>query len=279
MKNRKVAASVVQTVVLLAILAFLLFPLLWMLLTSFKTNMEAYSYPPTFIPKAPSLQAYVNLFTKNNDFFVYYKNNVLISVATAAVTTLLALLAGYALSRFRFRWNKWVLAALLSSQMFPIISRMISLYSLMGKMHLINTHEGLILALVAAMLPFCTMLMSSFFDGVPIAVEEAARVDGCGRMGILFRIVIPLVSSGIVAVGIYACLMTWDDYLHAATLLQTDGLRTLSVGIALRYLGELSYDWSLINTISVVGMLPMVCIFFFFQKYMVKGLVAGAVKG
>lgn len=279
MKTKKVAASTARTLALLVILAFLLFPLIWMLLTSFKTNMEAYSYPPTFLPKSPSFQAYVNLFTKNNDFFVYYKNNVVISAVTAAITTLLALFAGYALSRFRFRWNKWVVAALLSSQMFPIISRMISLYSLMGKMHLINTHAGLTLALVAAMLPFCTMLMSSFFDGVPLAVEEAARVDGAGRMGILFRIVIPLVSSGIVAVGIYACLMTWDDYLHAATLLQTDSLRTLSVGIALRYLGELSYDWSLINTISVVGMLPMVCIFFFFQKYMVKGLVAGAVKG
>ena len=279
MKTRKMAASTFKGIVCFLILAFLLFPLLWMLLTSFKTNMEAYRYPPTFLPTQPTLTAYVGLFTKNNDFFVYYRNNVVISLLTAGITTVLAMLAGYALSRFHFRWNKWVVAALLSSQMFPIISRMISLYSLMGKMRLINTHAGLTLALVAAMLPFCTMLMSSFFEGVPVAVEEAARVDGCGRMGILLRIVIPLVSSGIVAVGIYACLMTWDDYLHASTLLQTDALRTLSVGIALRYLGELSYDWSLINTISVVGMLPMVCIFFFFQKFMVKGLVAGAVKG
>ena len=84
---------------------------------------------------------------------------------------------------------------------------------------------------------------------------------------------------GILAVGIYSFLLAWDDYLHAATLIQTDGLRTLSIGIALRYLGELSYDWSLINTISIVGTIPMLLLFFFFQKYMVKGLVAGAVKG
>jgi multiple sugar transport system permease protein len=87
------------------------------------------------------------------------------------------------------------------------------------------------------------------------------------------------VKSGLVAVGIYAFLMTWDDYLHAATLIQTDANRTLSVGIALRYLGELSYDWSLVNTISIVGTIPVVLLFFFFQKYMIKGLVAGAVKG
>lgn len=160
-----------------------------------------------------------------------------------------------------------------------MISRLISLYGLMRGMKLINTHAGLTLALTAAMLPFSIMLMSSFFDSVPVAVEESARIDGASRFGVLFRIVVPLVKPGILAVGIYSFLLAWDDYLHAATLIQTDSLRTLSIGIALRYLGELSYDWSLINTISIVGTIPMLLLFFFFQKYMVKGLVAGAVKG
>lgn len=234
---------------------------------------------PTFIPAEPTVQSYINLFTENNDFFVYYKNNFIVSGATALITTVLAILSGYALSRFHFRWNGWVMAALLSSQMFPVVSRMISLYDLMNKMHLINTHPGLILALVAAMLPFTVMLMSSFFDSVPREVEEAAYVDGASRMQVLWRIVTPLVKPGMLAVAIYAFLMTWDDYLHAVTLIQTDSLRTMSAGVAMRYLGELSYDWSLINTISIVGTVPMLILFFFFQKYMVKGLVAGAVKG
>ena len=123
------------------------------------------------------------------------------------------------------------------------------------------------------------MLMASFFDRVPKALEEAAYVDGAGRLKVLWRIVVPLVKPGMLAVGIYAFLMTWDDYLHAITLIQTDSLRTMSAGVALRYLGELSYDWSLINTISIVGTVPMLLLFFFFQKYMIKGLVAGAVKG
>ena len=121
--------------------------------------------------------------------------------------------------------------------------------------------------------------MSSFYDGIPRELEEAACVDGAGRFGTLFRVVVPLVKPGMLAVGIYAFLLSWDDYLHASTLIQTDSLRTLSAGVALRYLGELSYDWSLINTISIVGTIPMVIVFFFFQKYMIKGLVAGAVKG
>lgn len=265
--------------VLALILLFLLFPILWVLLTSFKTNMEAYRFPPTFFPESPTMAGYVNLFTVNNDFFTYYKNNFIVSGATAIITTVLAIFSGYALSRFHFNWNRWILWALLSSQMFPVVSRMISLYGLLGKVGLINTLPGLILALTAAMLPFTVMLMTSFFDGVPTAIEEAATIDGASRMQVLTTIVTPLVKPGMVAAGLYSFLMTWDDYLHAATLIQNDSLRTLSAGVALRYLGELSYDWSLINTISIVGTLPMVLLFFFFQKYMIKGLVAGAVKG
>lgn len=266
-------------IVLTIILLFLLFPVLWVLLTSLKTNMEAYRFPPTFFPEKLSVEGYLRLFTENNDFFTYYKNNFIVSGATAFFTTIFAIFSGYGLSRFHFKWNRWIIAALLSSQMFPVISRMISLYDILGKIHLINTRTGLVLALTASQLPFTVMLMGSFFDGVPVAIEEAARIDGAGRFQILWRIVTPLVKPGMLAAGLYAFLMTWDDYLHCVTLIQTDKLRTLSAGVALRYLGELSFDWSLINSISIVAMLPMIILFFFFQRYMVSGLVAGAVKG
>lgn len=279
MKKNQLAWNVLKYGVMALILLFLLFPIYWMVVTALKTNMEAYLYPPTLAPLKPVLDSFQSLLTTNNQFFVYYKNNFIVAGITAVITTFIALISGYALSRFHFRWNRWILAALLSSQMFPVVSRMISLYGLLGKIHLINTRTGLILALVAAQIPFCVMLMASFYDAIPCDLEEAARVDGARRFQTLFRVIVPLVQPGIVAVGIYSFLMTWDDYLHAATLIQTDSLRTLSVGIALRYLGELSYDWSLVNAISVVGALPMVLLFIFFQKYMVKGLVAGAVKG
>ncbi|HHU89832.1 MAG TPA: carbohydrate ABC transporter permease [Clostridiaceae bacterium] len=278
MKNR-LFSSLLKYIVLAVILIFLLFPIYWVLITSFKSNMEAYRFPPSFFPTDPTLDAYIKLFEVNNEFFVYYKNNFIVSGVTALITTVLAIFSGYALSRFRFRWHKWAVALLLSSQMFPVVSRMISLYDLLGDINLINTMEGLILALIADMLPFTVLLMVSFFDAVPNAIEEAAFIDGANRSQILFQIVTPLVKPGMLAVGLYAFLATWDDYLHAATLIQTDSLRTLSAGVALRYLGELSYDWSLINTISIIGTVPMVALFFFFQKYMVKGLVAGAVKG
>ncbi|MGI5892520.1 MAG: carbohydrate ABC transporter permease [Bacillota bacterium] len=278
MKKRKIS-NLLKYIVLLLLLIFLLFPIYWVFVTSFKSNMEAYKYPPSFLPIEPTINSYIKLFTVNNDFFVYYRNNFIVSGITALITTTMAIFSGYALSRFKIKWNKWILAALLSSQMFPVVSRMISLYDLLGDAGLINTLPGLIMALIADVLPFTVLLMMSFFEGVPKAIEEAAYIDGCSRTQILFRIVTPLVKPGMLAVFLYSLLLTWDDYLHAATIIQNDNLRTLSVGVALRYLGELSYDWSLINTISIIGMLPMILLFFFFQKYMVKGLVAGAVKG
>lgn len=279
MKQKQIGMNCLKYALLALILIFLLFPIYWMVVTALKTNMEAYLYPPTFVPADPTVGSFQSLLTVNNQFFVYYKNNFIVAGFSALISTFVALVSGYALSRFHFRWNGWILAALMSSQMFPVVSRMISLYGLLGKVHLINTRTGLILAIVAAQIPFCVMLMSSFYDSIPRELEEAATVDGSKRFQTLFQVIIPLVKPGIVAVGIYSFLMTWDDYLHAATLIQTDSLRTLSVGIALRYLGELSYDWSLVNAISVVGALPMILLFIFFQKYMVKGLVAGAVKG
>lgn len=270
---------VLRTIILSLILLFLLFPIYWMIITAFKTNMEAYLYPPSFFPKHPVWDGFVNLVTKNNQFFVYYFNNFYVSFASAFICCIVAIFSGYSLARFHTKWNKAFMALLLSSQMFPIVSRMISLYSMMSRLGIINTRYGLILAVSAAQIPFCSLLLASFFMNVPHEIEEAAEIDGASRNTILFKLITPLVTPGILAIGIYAFLMTWDDYLHAATLIQSDSLRTLSVGITLRYLGELSYDWSLINCISVVGTLPMVLIFFFFQKYMVKGLVAGAVKG
>ncbi len=264
---------------LLVILLFLLFPIYWMLITSFKSNVESYIYPPTFVPLEPTIASYLNLFTENNEFFIYYKNNFIVSGLATVVVTFVSILAGYAISRLKFNWNKYIVAALLVSQMFPIISRMISLYSLMNSWNLINTTVGLVLANAAALAPFSTILMSSFFDGVPKSIEEAAKVDGCGRVRTMVGLAIPLVVPGVLAVGIYSFLVTWDDYLHCVTLIQNDALRTLSTGISLRYLGELSYDWSLVNTISVIGILPILLLFFFFQRYMIKGLTAGAVKG
>lgn len=278
-KTKKTVLNVLKWIVLIAIMFYLLFPIYWVVLTAFKTNMESYLYPPTFIPKEPTLQGFINLFTNYPEFFIYYKNNIMVSALSTVTVCFVALFSGYALSRVRINWNKYVIAFLLFSQMFPVVSRLISLYGLLREWGLLNTISGLVLSITAGQLPFSITLMASFFDAVPKELEEAAYIDGANRFKTMFKVVIPLVVPGLLAVGIYSFLVAWDDYLYASTLIQNDALRTLSTGVTLRYLGELSYDWSLVNSISVVGTLPMVFVFFFFQKYMVKGLTAGAVKG
>ncbi|MFI3163683.1 MAG: carbohydrate ABC transporter permease [Bacillota bacterium] len=277
-KTKSTLLAVAKVIFLVFIFSFLLFPIYWVIATSLKTNLEAYSFPPTLWPDDLTFQSYINLFTVNNDFFTYYKNNFIVAGCASILVCFIAIFAGYALSRIKIKWNKWVIATLVFSQMFPVVSRLISLYGLMNTFGLLNTHVGLILAVTATQIPFSITLMASFFDNVPKALEEAAYIDGAGRVRTLFQVVAPLVLPGLLAVGLYSFLMTWDDYLHAVTLIQSTDMWTLSQGISYRYLGDVS-DWSLVNSISVVSTLPMVFIFFFFQKYMVSGLTQGAVKG
>ncbi len=276
-KRHPHAAAVCKAVAIAILFLFLLFPVYWMLATSLKTNVESYRIVPSLWPERLSLDGYRTLL-RDGKFLVYYRNNLAVSAMAAALICAVSIFAGYALSRFRFRWNVILLATFSFSQMMPVISRLISLYGILRRLGMTDSHLGLVLAVSATQVPFAVSLMASFFDGIPRDLEEAAWVDGCGRMKTLLRIIMPLVVPGILAVGIYSFLMTWDDYLHAITLVRSPALWTLSQGLKLTYLGEVS-DWQLINAASILGALPMIVIFFFFQKYMVKGLVAGAVKG
>lgn len=270
-------SSALKYLAIFAIFFFLLFPVYWMLTTSLKTNIESYRAIPTLWPENINLDGYISLI-KDGKFLTYYKNNIVVSAMSAAFICFVSLFAGYALSRFHFKWNVLLFATFSFTQMMPVISRLISLYTIMRKINLTDTHIGLVLAISATQIPFAVSLMASFFDGIPRELEESASVDGCGRFRTLFRIVMPLVVPGLLAVGVYSFLQTWDDYLHAITLIRSTDLWTLSQGLKLTYLGEVS-DWQLINAASTLGAIPMIFVFFFFQKYMIKGLVSGAVKG
>lgn len=275
---RAAAGSILRALVLAAFLALLLFPLAWMLSSSFQTNEELYRSPPRWLPRSPILDNYGSILA-SGDFIRYYLNNFSVSLATTFLTMFASVFAGYSLSRFRSRLTGGISLALLSTQMFPVIGVIIALYAFFRSMKLINTHAGLVLALTASSLPFCIWLIKGFFDDLPKSIEEAAEIDGCPRLGILFRIVLPLSKPGLLAIGIFTFMTAWDDYLYGLTLVVSDRLRTLSVGISLRYLGEVSYDWAQVTTISVVASIPVFFLFVFFQKYMIQGLTAGAVKG
>lgn len=278
MKKHRGLTILIASLVVAAFLLFLLFPLYWMAITSFKDNSVLFLIPPEWVPLSPVQTHYAKLFA-DEVFLTYYRNSLLVSFGATAVTLIAALFAGYGFSRFEFRFKSLALFSILSTQMLPVVSLLIALYAIYNGYGLLNTRSGLIVALTTSCLPFSIWMIKVFFDAIPIALEESAKIDGASRFGILLRIVIPLTKPGIYAIGIYSFILSWDDFLYSLTLINKDALRPLNAGIAIRYLGELSYDWASIMTVCVTSIAPIVLLFLFFQKYMVSGLTAGAVKG
>ncbi|MDD9266297.1 carbohydrate ABC transporter permease [Paenibacillus sp. GCM10023248] len=266
-----------QYVGLFVFVLFLIFPLYWMFVTSFKDNSVLFQIPPEWVPSKPVMSHYVKLLS-DNVFLIYYRNSLLVSGSTTLVTLLFAMFAGYGFSRFHFKFKNAIMFSLLSTQMLPVVSLLIALYAMYKSYGLLNTHLGLIIALTTASLPFSIWMIKVFFDNIPHSLEEAAKIDGCSRFGILFRIIFPLSKPGIFSVGIYTFILSWDDLLYSLTLINKDHLRTLNPGISIRYMGEVAYDWANIMTVCVTATIPIVILFLFFQKYMVAGLTAGAVK-
>ena len=214
-----------------------------------------------------------------HEHIVYFKNSVIVATATVVLTIAVATFAGYALSRYDFRHKSLLMTFIISVQIFPVTVIVISLFTFYSDLGLLNTYRGLILADTVNALPFSIWLIKSFFDTVPRSLDEAASIDGSGRFRTLITIIMPLVTPGLLAIGIYAFLGAWDDFMFALTIMKEESMKTLPIGLAQSFLGEYVYDYSGMMTMSVVASLPVVILFIFLQKYMVAGLTAGAVKG
>ena len=201
-------------------------------------------------------------------------------ILRAVLTVLLiALPAGFSFSRYDFKGKNVILTTIMSVQMFPIVVILISLYGFYMRWNLLNTYLGVILADTTFALPLAITLMRSFFDTLPHSLDESARIDGAGRIRTMVSILVPLTLPGLVAVGIYTFLSAWDDFLMALTIMNTTNMKTLAVGLAQSFLGEYAHDYGALMAFSMAGSLPIVLMFVFFQKYMISGLTAGAVKG
>ncbi len=263
---------------LLTLLAILLFPIYWMFVSSFRPNADLVRTPPHLLPTDPILTNYERVLTTAK-YITYYKNSVIVAVSTVVICIGISLFAGYGFSRFRFRGRELFMSSLLSIQMFPVVAILISLFSFFTTLKLTNNYLGLILADITFSLPFSIWFLKGFFDTIPRELEEAAFIDGCGRMRTIFGIVVPLMKPGILAVAIYSFLMSWDDFMFGLTLMTRDAMRTLPVGIAMSFITENEYDWAGMMTVSVVASVPVLLLFVFLNRYMIAGLTQGAVKG
>lgn len=265
-----------------AVIAFFLllfiFPVYWMFVSSFMNNAVLMSRPPCFNPFAGNLDTFKKLLGMPK-YLVFFRNSAVVSLSTVLVCLLTSVFAGYSLSRYRFPGKNAIMTSVLSVQMFPTVAILISLYTFYSRFRLINTYPGLILADTMLALPLSIWLLKSFFDTIPKSLDEAARIDGCSRLQILFIIIAPLLKPGLLAVGIYTFLQSWDDYLFGMIIMNRDNMRTLPVGIAQSFIGEFVHDYSGMMGLSVLTSLPVIILFIFLQKYMIAGLTGGAVKG
>lgn len=262
-----------------AITLVLLFPVLWMLLSSMQPSHTLMHVPPTFTLTADSsFNNYIKIFGKP-EYVQYFINSFITAGGTVLLVLLVSVPAGFSFSRYRFKGKNVILTSILSVQMFPIVVILISLYTFYMKWNLLNTYMGVILADTTFAMPLAITLMKSFFDTLPRSLDESARIDGAGRIRTMIQILLPLTLPGLVAVGIYTFLSAWDDYLMSMTIMQVNAMKTLPVGLAQSFLGEYAHDYGALMSFSMAGSLPIVILFVFFQKYMVSGLTAGAVKG
>lgn len=267
----------IRNLVLLVLVILFMFPIYWMIVTSLKPNPLLLKMPPQLIPFRLTLVNYQKVLSDAR-FLTFYKNSGIVALGSTLLGSVLAALASYSFSRFRFRGSKILQMTFLSTQMFPAVALLIALYTLYRKLNLLNTYTALILACTTNALPISVWVMKGFYDTIPRSLEEAAAIDGCGRFRTLFRIILPLIKPGILAIALYTFLVSWEDFLWGLTLVNKIDLRTLSPGIALAYLGEFNYDWAQVMTAAVSASLPILIIFIFLQKYMISGLVMGAVK-
>jgi len=260
-----------------ALLFFTAFPFAWMIATAFKAPREIFVSPPTFFPSELTLENVSRLFAQTR-FATYLANSVLVASGTVALTLAIATPGAYSLTRFRYRGRETISATILFVYMFAPIMIIIPFYVLMRTLGLANTHLGLVLAYTTFCLPFALWLLRTFFQSIPLELEEAALTDGASRAQSVRYVVLPLALPGVVATGIFTFILAWNDYIFARVLISADELKTLPVGIADLYNASV-VDWGMIMSAGMLVLLPVLAVFVVVQRYMVAGWGSGGIKG
>lgn len=264
--------------VLLGFTVYCLLPFLWMVVTSIKPDDQIRTLNPSFIVKKATLDHFDHVLN-GSAFLTFFKNSLFISVITTVLSLIISIFAGYALSRYvRFKGIKLFGVAMLLSQMIPGVLLLIPLYLIMKEVSLINTYASLFLAYTTFTVPLCTFMMKGFFDTVPMEIEESAEIDGMSKLGIIFRILLPVSLPSLVSTSLFAFLNAWNEFMFGFVFINDEKFRTLTPGISL-FKGLYQTDWGSMMAASVMSVIPVVLIFVFLQRFLVEGMTAGAVKG
>lgn len=264
-------------VIALVFFFFCGFPFLWMILTSLKPLGEIFTETPIFLSRNANLASFHRLFTTTN-FLTYFKNSIFVAGSTMLFTIIVASLAGYGLTRFRFKGRETLATMTLFTYMFAPIMIVIPLYIIMRNIRIVNTHFGLILSYTSFSLPFSLWLLRAFFQSIPLELEEAAMVDGASRFKAVIYVVMPMALPGIIATSIFTFILAWNDYIFTRILISSDELKTLPVGVQDLF-NSTVIDWGMIMASGVMIIIPAMIFFMAVQRYLIKGWGTAAVKG
>jgi ABC-type glycerol-3-phosphate transport system permease component len=270
--------KVLSWAVLTALALVVLLPLLWAVLTSFKSEASVMAYPPSFLPTEPSVAAYKAVF-RHQTFASDLFNSVLYALGAVMLAVVLAAPAGYAASRFEFRGKRTVMLLILSTSMIPGVALLVPTYFLLDALGLLNNAVVIIVVQAARLVPQTVWFMQNFVDAVPRELDEATQVDGANHWQTFTRVILPLVRPGIAASAVIGVITTWNDYITVAAFAPEVGHRTLQVALVNQVFDSIGITWSYVMAFAVVSSLPIVAIFLLAQRWFISGLTAGAVKG
>ena len=285
MRHRKFLRKLLLFLLTLPVFIFIFFPILWLLSASLSTQVELFTVPPHWIPQHPILQNYMDIIFPNlaassvpRTFAIALLNSIKIASTVTVICLVIGSLAAYALVRIPFRLNRSIHLGIIGTRMIPEVSLVLPLFIIASSLQLINKPVVLIIAYMSFALPYAIWLMAAYFQTVPIELEEAARLDGCTRLGILFRVVMPISVPGLVSTAMFIFLLAWDEFFYALIFTSTLAAKTAPVAIA-EFVGRYVVNITGMMAGGVVVAIPPVLLALIFQRYIVSGLTAGAVKG
>ena len=256
-----------------------IFPIIWVLSTSFKPEAEVFSDRLNLVPDHGTLDNYRHVLTmKGGIFFIWLRNSTIVALITTIIGLFLASTTAYAFSRHKFLGRQGGLYIFLIAQMFPGAILIVPLYNIMRQFGLLNSFPGLILAYSTVSLPFCVWMLKGFFDTIPRGLEEAAMVDGLSPLGTFYRIVLPLSLPGLAVTAFFSFITAWNEFMFAFTFMSKERLYTLPVGLR-QFVFQFSTDWHLMAASAVLITIPVIIFFLQTQKFLVAGLTAGGMKG
>ena len=263
--------------IIVSIIFFL--PLYWTIVTSLKDKKEIYTVPPSFFPRNISFENYKKIFTLDNGLYMKcFFNSLMITIFTIIVVSVISVLAGYAFSKLEIKLKGVFLACILGAIMIPFQALLNPLYTIITKLRLLNTITGIVLIYATFQTPFCIYMMKNSFDMLPDSLRESAMIDGASEFEIFRTIFLPLTWPSIATIAVYAAYTTWNDYLIALVFANSNNIKTFNVGLTNLAVGSYGTDWGLLTSSSIIGLMPILILFIFLQKYFIQGMLSGALK-